>query len=367
MTVQANAALARKLSAGQDGVPEPPRSILRALRLGLARSAGEGLGLPLSVIGAKQATRAQPELADRVPDGWLLLMFTTEQAGAAAICLDPGCVSAIVQQQTIGMVTSGSPSDRVFTDTDAAMAAPLLEDMMSRARGLVETSVDITNLSGIEYASRAEDMRTLMLAMVDERYRVADLTVELAGGVRQGELCIMLPELPLAEDEKAGQETVSDRSLDQASGVMQAELHVVLSRISLPLTALSGLTPGDVLPLTGSKLDKVEILTIDRVKSAIGRLGQSGGMRAVRINESQPTTAPPPTEPPPFLASRSETFHEADQERSPPDEITEVDDLESQDHLHDLVEAEDALPISSAQMATELAQIPVLSARDEES
>lgn len=362
MTVQANTALARKLSAGQEGLPEPPRSILRALRLGLARAAGEGIGLTLSVIGAKQARRPQPELADRVQDGWLLLLFTSEHAGAAAVCLAPGCVSAIVQQQTVGMVSAEPPSGRAFTGTDAAMAAPLLEDMLGRARGLVEGPADVASLSGYEYASRADDVRTLMLAMAEDSYRVIDLTVELAGGARQAEMCILLPDPPLTEPDQAGPETGSGRNLDQASGVMRAELTAVLGRMSLPLTNLSDLTVGDVLPLSGSKLDKVEVVSIDRARMAIGRLGQCGGMRAVRVNEHQPATALTYTEPQPFLATPSGSPDTLD---APPlQAMGEV--MEDPTLPENAIGAGNLLPIDSVQMVSEISQLAGLPETDED-
>lgn len=361
MTGQANTALARKLSAGQGSVAEPPRSILRALRLGLARAAGEGFGLPLSVIGAKQSSRAQADLADKVPDRWLLLVFSTTQAGPAAICLDPGCVSAIVQQQTIGMVISGAPSDRAFTDTDAAMAAPLFEEMMIRACGLVEAPADVKILSGFEYSIRAETVRALTLAMADERYRVAELTVELAGGAQQGEICIVLPDPPPSDDGQAAQADPAGRNLEQASGVMRAELTAVLSRISLPLTDLSALAVGDVLPLTGSKLDKVQVLTIERGRLAVGRLGQCGGMRAVRINEQQ-AAALTHVEPQPFMASQTGALHETAGAQSALNGIDTVDGLDIA-HPSD---AGDLLALGSDELVSEISQLARLSGEEGE-
>lgn len=305
MTLQANAALVRKLSAGQDGAADNPRSLLRALRLGLARAAGGGMGLTLSVIGAKQSVCAQDELISKVRDGWLLLMFVSDQGGSAAFCLDPGCVSAIVQQQTIGVVTSGPSPERTFTNTDAAMAAPLVEDMMTRARQLVETPEDIASLSGFEYAARAEDKSALVLAMTDDVYRVFNLTVELAGGAHQGEICILLPQCPVADEDQNADILGTGLNLKQASGVIRAELNAVLCRVSLSLTTLSSLSVGEVLPLGPAKVDRVELRAIDRTRAALGRLGQSGGMRAVRLNESTATPMLTQAGPQTFLANQS--------------------------------------------------------------
>ncbi len=367
MTVQANPALARKLSAGQDSVAEPPRSILRALRLGLARAAGDGLGLGLSVIGAKHAKRAQPELAERLQDSWLLLLFLSEQAGATAVCLDPGCVSAIVQQQTIGMVTSDPPSERVFTETDAAMTAPLFEDMLDRARGLVDGPADLISLSGYEYASRSEDVQALLLAMTYDRYRVVELTVELAGGARQGEICILLPDPPQSEKEQAEQENTPGLRLQQASGVMRAELNAVLCRMSLPLTSLSELDVGDVLPLSVAKLDKVQITTIERGRMAIGRLGQCGGMRAVRINEHRASTALTYSEPQPFLPSQPRTDNAGGQDITTASESGLTEGFSNLTSIGVDDDAGELLLTDSKQMISEISQLAGLPRSDETS
>ncbi|SDW17142.1 Type III flagellar switch regulator (C-ring) FliN C-term [Ruegeria halocynthiae] len=358
MTVSA---LARKLSAAQGGA-ETPRSILRALRLGLARAAGEGMGLALSVIGAKQAVRTQEDMAGRLKGGWLLLLFSSDQGGIAAACLDPGCVSAIVQQQTIAMVTSDPPPERVFTDTDAAMVAPLVEDTLSRAQKLVESSADMTSLSGFEFASRAEDRRSLILALVDEAYRMFDLTVELACGARQGEVCILLPERPLSDEEQAAEITQPGMNLDQASGVIRAELNTVISRMSLPLTALSELSVGDVLPLQDARVDRVEVLAIDRARTAIGRLGQCGGMRAVRINEQRLTPALPASEGQAFLASTTSSRGEDALSSAPDEEIITGDPV--MDDI--LLDPDDLLSASSDQRVAEISHLAGLPAPERE-
>ncbi len=203
MTEQVNAGLMRKLSAGQGEAGNAPRSVLRALRLALARAADDRLNLPLTVIGAKQATRSPADLGGLVRDDWLLLMFASDHGGPAAFCLDPGCVSAVLQKQTIGVVTADPPQPRVFTDTDAAMAVPLVEGLLQRAQKLVEAPEDLSSLSGFEFSARAKDLRSLTLALSDDTYRMFDLTIDLAGGARQGQISVVLPDHPEIEESEA--------------------------------------------------------------------------------------------------------------------------------------------------------------------
>ncbi|RLK08276.1 FliM/FliN family flagellar motor C-terminal domain-containing protein [Ruegeria conchae] len=353
-------ALARKLSARQGGV-DTPRSILRALRLGLARAAGDGMGLALAVIGAKQALRVQEDVTARLKQGWLMLLFGSDQGSVAAVCLDPGCVSAVIQQQTIAIVTSDPPSERMFTDTDAAMVAPLIEDMLGRAQKLVESPADMASLSGFEFTSRAEDRRSLTLALVDEAYRVFDLTVELAGGSRQGEVCALLPDRPLSDAEQEAENSLAGMNLDQASGVMRAELKAVISRISLPLTALSELAVGNVLPLQGARVDRVEVLSIDRARMAIGRLGQCGGMRAVRINEHNSVATLPTKDDQTFLASKSGPVSKLDDDEK--SALLDEEIVTSEPAMNDtLLEPDDILPSNPDQRVAEISHLAGLPA-----
>ncbi|MCX8954843.1 flagellar motor switch protein FliM, partial [Ruegeria sp. NA] len=50
-----------------------------------------------------------------------------------------------------------------------------------------------------------------------------------------------------------------------------------------------------------------EVLTIDRTRAGIGRLGQCGGLRAVRLNEAAALPALTGADAQDFIASKSET------------------------------------------------------------
>lgn len=306
MSQDVNAALARKLSVGQKDLGDRPRSVLRALRLGFARAAGDRLNLPLAVIGAKQSNQSQEVPGDAAGQDWLLLVFDGPE-GRAAACLNPNVVSAIVQAQTIGQVLSGDPGTRTFTDTDAAIVAPLIEAALTGSAALFDASSDQICLAGLEFTSRAKDLRTLSLAMTEEAYRIFELTVDLANGEQQGHISVFLPEHPAVPDvaEDAGEK--ADLRMDQCSGVMRAELTAALCRMSLPLSDLSGMRIGDILPLRGARLDRTEVLTIDRTRAGIGRLGQCGGLRAVRLNETAALPALTGADAQDFIASKSGT------------------------------------------------------------
>ncbi|WP_050603267.1 FliM/FliN family flagellar motor switch protein [Ruegeria sp. 6PALISEP08] len=303
MSETVNAALARKLSVGKKDLGDRPRSGLRALRLGFARAAGDRLNLPLAVIGAKQSSRSAEDLGETIGQDWLLLVFEGVE-GRSAVCLDPHLVSAIVQTQTIGEVMPDDPAPRVFTDTDAAMAAPLIEAALTRSADLIDTVDEPVCLAGHEYSTRAANLRELSLAMTHEVYRSYDLTVDLANGVRQGHISVFLPETSAALEVAEQDLEHSGPRIEQSSGVVRADLNAALCRMTLPLSALSAMRIDDVLPLPGARLDRTVVLTIDRTRAGVGRLGQCGGLRAVRLNEHAALPALSGAEAQEFIESR---------------------------------------------------------------
>ncbi|MBT3139526.1 flagellar motor switch protein FliM [Phaeobacter gallaeciensis] len=280
--------LARKVALAQDDGQDSKRSILRALRLSLARAADDTFDLAMSVIGATQARRSAETLAAGVAEDRLYLLLLGPEDRMGAACVDRACLTAIIQQQTMGQVFEGAPSERAFTGTDAAMVAPLIDTILPRAADQCETLTDRRCLTGYEFCSRVEDSRALLLAMEADDYRTFDLTIEIAGGKAQGQITLILPDIPdLVEDMEESDGAEAGLRLDQSFGVMRADLQAVISRVRLPLSAFADMKPGDVLPLIGNKLDRTEILTIDGKQIALARLGQCRGVRAVRLNETK--------------------------------------------------------------------------------
>ncbi len=289
---ETDSTIQRKLAVARDEGQGAPRSILRAMRLGLARAAADTLDLPMTVIGATQCRRPQDSLQDTVPEDRLYVLLSGPDGLLGGACLDRVCVTSVIQQQTMGTVFAGPAGERAFTGTDAAMVAPLIDTFLPRARDLSEASLDRLCLGGYQTAARAEDRRNLILSLEYESFRLFDLTVEIGGGVAQGQITLILPDQPEPKDSVA--EGLAELSgLEKSFGVMRAELTAVISRVQLPLSAFAGMQPGDLLPLIGDKLDKTEVLTIEGQKIAIGRLGQCRGMRALRLNERLPELEPP--------------------------------------------------------------------------
>ncbi|UWQ92617.1 FliM/FliN family flagellar motor C-terminal domain-containing protein [Rhodobacteraceae bacterium M382] len=279
--------LRRKLSAGRPA-EEPSgdsRAILRAVRRALARAAEDLYDLPLAVIGAKQALCAPDGLSGCLADGQLLLLLDGPDGCPGAIAMDGAAVTAAIQQQTMGQVSGPSSVARNYTGTDAAMIAPLIDAMLTRAERNLGESPDLHQIRGFRFGARVDDVRSLSLMLEAERYLVFELTLDLAVGRTQGHMCLILPDMPdLPEEETASDAQQDVADLSGSAGVVRAELSAVLTRMQLSLEDLMALKPGKVLPLAAATLNGTEITGIDGSTVAFGRLGQAAGARAVRLH-----------------------------------------------------------------------------------
>lgn len=282
--------MVRKLAAARRGDGDGSRSALRALRLALARAASEELGLALAVIAATQTRCTTENLAGRLDGERLFLLLDGPGGKIGGLSLDRSFVTALVQHQTTGRVAGGDSGDRVFTATDAALAAPLIDAALDRAAALAEAAADRMCLEAYRYGARAEDGRGLVLALEAERFRRFDLTIDIAAGAAQGAMCLILPdreETPAGDDAQA----IRGPGLEQAFGVMRADLMAVVGRMRVPLSRLAAMRPGDCLPLPEGRIERTELVGLHGRCVASGRLGQSGGFRALRLNETPPDPA----------------------------------------------------------------------------
>lgn len=278
-------ALQRKLAGPGARAKGTERSALRALRLSLARSAARLFELPLAAIGASQKRGNADGLGDWLPEASLLLFLDGPDGAIGAAALDPALVEALIQAQTMGQVSAQVGSERAFTETDAAMAAPLLDALLEETAELAQVPADRDCLLGFRFGARAEDRRSLLLGLQADRYRGFDLSLDIGAGLRKGRLVLVLPDLPTLREPVSDRPEQTDGSLGAMLMQVPAELNVVLSRMRLSLSELAAMQPGDRLTLMPKRLDQVELVALTGEVIALCHLGQAAGARAVRVNE----------------------------------------------------------------------------------
>ncbi|MCR9127106.1 MAG: FliM/FliN family flagellar motor C-terminal domain-containing protein [Rhodobacteraceae bacterium] len=284
----------RKLEGAQAATAARELAVLKALRLGLARSAADQFDLPLSVIDARQQVVSQDALGDLLPRDHMLLLLEGPQGATGAAAVSLTLVGALIQQQTMGKVSRLATPDRACTATDAAMCAPLIEDVLRRAAAAVEFQPEKTCLSGRRYGALAEDARALLLSLDAPGYRCFHLGVDIALGLHRGDIAFFLPEPPAEPAPADARDAEGDTDDDNPMLAVQAELTAVLCKLRIPLSDLTALAPGDLLALPPDRLSQTRLISLSNRTVATVILGQMNGNRAVKLAAAGPVPAAAP-------------------------------------------------------------------------
>ncbi|MCC7321925.1 MAG: FliM/FliN family flagellar motor switch protein [Rubellimicrobium sp.] len=276
--------------------PEPPVTPTRALRIALTRAAERVAGLPLTALGAGDEVSALADLMARLEDDWLFLQVPTAD-GVGLLAVDAPLLAALTGMQTRGTLPEQEPEPRPPTAADAALCAPVasafLEELVRLAAG---TALEGWGASA-RIGARVADRRALGLVLPERQFRMVSVSAWLGVGERQGNIILALPE-PEAPH-PAGDATTRGAQWTRAlsDNVLSATVPVsaILHRMRLPLSVIEGFAPGQELRLPGVRVTSVRLEAADRSPVGQGRLGQSGGMRALRIErEALPELGPTP-------------------------------------------------------------------------
>ena len=290
---EAETVLQRMTRAGQDVRQIYSMPLTKALRLSIAKVADKQMGLPIALIATKVARYEQDRLADLF-DGSPLLMLLDGHSGRRGVAVfDANLVGALIQQQTMGKVTPPLDDDpRPMTDTDAAICAPYIDGVLAQAAKMPDDADDRTLLDGYKFGARVADTRLLLMALEQPAYQVIQLTVDVAGGARQGRIILCLPEvgkdMPQFDPEE-GEETASPPApamLDKTVLELSVELHVALTSVSMPLGVVQNMAVGDVFDLGITAFEEASVQTTHGQRLGAGGLGQINGMRALQLEHS---------------------------------------------------------------------------------
>ena len=277
--------LTRMTKRPDKGVADVPLTSSRALRLAVTRAADRALGMTLTVV--QVAEEIQP--LDAMITGLAADMsyVRLERGGVLSgmVAMDVQLRAATIEMQTIGHVSKKNAPDRPHTGTDMMLAAPLFEKVLS----LLPQTTQGSDLEGwaddVQLADPFGNLRAAGLAMSDLDYRVMRVTVDLLPDTRQGTLIIALPNHQtslVAAPEVSIDGTWGKRMHAKVSDA-PAVLRAVLHQMELPLGQVNALKVGSILPLYGATVGSVRLFAADETVVGTARLGQSGGMRAVRI------------------------------------------------------------------------------------
>ncbi len=253
---------------------------------GLARAFGRAISAAAPLVAEeperqlRQATL--PELLDSIdPEAFVTLLGPSPSGTALALVDQPG-FATIIEALTIGRLGTRPPGPRRATPTDAA----LLTDVLNAAFAALGAEDPV----GLLRCTRpVPDHRLLPILLEDVSYDLVALTATLVAGAVARPLRLMLA-LPraeivadLAEETPAEKGKAWSEALEEAVMRAPASLRAELGRVTMPLAEVLELGVGGALILPLSNLEEVRLVALDGTPQAIGRLGQSRGMRAIRL------------------------------------------------------------------------------------
>lgn len=276
--------LGQKALAAQRAFEARGMSLPKALRRALSRSADVLWDLALVTQSVTVEMLDQDGVIGILGQGDLLLLLDGPDGAVGLAAIDRQVMTGLVEVQTIQQVTQMPlDDDRVPTQTDAAMMAPLLDGTLARLADNLADHPLHPQLEGYRFGAMVEDSRTASLLLDDASYRAFRAEVDLALGRRRGKLSIILPERKARRQRKAEGDGDGPGPHEELLSRVPARLDAVLARLRIPLSTARNLKPGDSLPLAPDALERVEVVAGKGQVVARGKLGRMNGLRAVRL------------------------------------------------------------------------------------
>ncbi|MBW4985895.1 FliM/FliN family flagellar motor switch protein [Mameliella sp. CS4] len=278
-----NDVLGQKAQAAQRAYEARGMSLSKALRRALSRTADVLWDLALVTQSVTVEMLDQDEVVEALGPRDLLILLDGPEGALGLASVDRQVLTGVVEVQTIQQVTQMPvEEDRLLTQTDAAMMAPLIDGALTRLADTMEGHPLHLQLDGYRFGAMLEDSRAAGLILDAAGYRAFRAEIDLALGRRRGRMTLFLPERKPRQDTPEAGRGVGPH--EERLSRVAARLDAKLARITMPLGRAEALKPGDLLSLPPDALDKIEVTAGRGDLVARGRLGQLNGLRAVRLN-----------------------------------------------------------------------------------
>lgn len=279
-----------ELDASNDSlVPQGPAgSIVRSFSRAITRAA------PLIAERGRPSWSkvSQAELLDQIdPAAFVGLLCAPDSPPGLAIMSATG-FSAIIEAMTIGVFATHTQTPRRPTATDSSLLSEVLNAALS---GLGADDI----ASSYTVDRPVPDHRLLPVLLDDVRFDIVSLQITLVSGETERELELQLcfPVCAGQHPSEGGQAETAQTSdpweaaLEASVLAAQVRLRAELGRVTMPLAQVMELGTGAQVMLPLSNLEDVRLVALDGQEHAVGRLGQTRGMRAMRVISTHGTPA----------------------------------------------------------------------------
>ncbi|MBN8291630.1 FliM/FliN family flagellar motor switch protein [Rhodobacter sp. NTK016B] len=265
--------------------PDPDAPVLSGRAGLLARAFGRSISNAAPLVAEDTALHwkhaSLPELLDAIDSDAFVMLLDTGGGPPGLVTMDQQGFATVIEAMTIGRLGVAKPGIRRPTSTDSALLAEILDAAL---KGLGPEDP----VTGFRCARPVPDHRLLPVLLDEIDYDLVALTAVLISGDVTRPLRLMLALPPLPEDPVDPSDTDTPapswtEAIEDAVMGASADLRAELGRLRLPLADVLALASGRALTLPLSNLEEVNLVALDGVTHAIGRLGQTRGMRAVRL------------------------------------------------------------------------------------
>ncbi|WBU64179.1 FliM/FliN family flagellar motor C-terminal domain-containing protein [Paracoccus aerodenitrificans] len=282
----------RKTRADPNRAEVPRLTPERAVATAIGRAAQKNCGLPVYPKQSAIAPATLAELVELLPDRALTIVVEDVTGGLGVIALCPSMLSAVIEMQALGRVSSRMPPERRPTRTDAAICADFVNLALSELFAELTAAQPGAAASAYRFASFVDDPKPLELMLEDIAYRRFQLDLKIGeGGLRDATFLAFLPDNMSAHLGVAGDppectqipSIPASRSLSAAVQAAPLTLSAILCRRRMTLRELRSLEPGTVLSLPHGAIFDARLETREGQVVARGKLGALHGSRAIRI------------------------------------------------------------------------------------
>ncbi len=248
-------------------------------------------GMPVAVRGAVLQS-AMPEDCPALVREGMLFVLIDGPIGYGVGLVDHALVAGLIEQQTLGRVGKRPVPPRAPTMTDAAMITEPLDRIFRMHEGMAAELPGPRPVSGYRYATRIIEAREFALHLKDACHDHWQIDIALGeGDARRGTLHLVLPREvktePSVEPVPDGWSRMIETRILGSELVMSAEL----GRLTLPAADVCQLKAGDTLTLPRAVIGKVTLIGASGTQVLAGRLGQSAGRKAIRVESPDPAAA----------------------------------------------------------------------------
>ncbi len=277
-------AMRRKAGAGRPPPEIGRMTAIRALRAAVAQGAEEAVELVATTTEVTESRITIAAFTEKLPENALFALCQGADDQLGMVVLDDQSIAALIEMQTTGRVVPNKAAPRPPTRTDALLSTGFIDRVLS----LFEQGVALAELkvaravSGYSYAFSLDDVRAVEMTLPDLPYRLFEMGIDFSEEAKHGRMMILLPydvALPEAStDSSAWQEDLTE--LVQCTRV---EMEAVLARKEMILSDVAAFQIGTLLPLPREVVSRIMLEDLNGGNVTLGRLGQAGGCRAIRI------------------------------------------------------------------------------------